>query len=51
MGRKFRVHIQQSLEYELVLLFCKEGEIELIVKRWEKYCICNNMVLCIHKTQ
>lgn len=26
-------------EYELVLLFCKEGEIELIVKRWETYSI------------
>lgn len=29
----------QPLEYELVLLFCKEGEIELIVKPWEKYSI------------
>lgn len=39
VGRKFVVHIQQPRQYELVLLVCKEGEIELIVKRWETYSI------------
>ena len=40
VGRKFPVHSSaQPLEYELVLLFCKEDGIELIVKHWEKYSI------------
>lgn len=50
--RTLCVHIQHS--YDLVLLLsCKGAEIELIVKQAGEveYCICNNSVLCIHKTR
>lgn len=52
VGRTLCVHIQHNMT--LYYLSWKGAEIELIVKQESgevEYCICNNRVLCIHKTR